>query len=30
MEVYLIDRAEAYAYGSDLIPIGKMDMEGLK
>lgn len=30
MEVYLIDRADAYAYGSDLIPIGKMDMEGLK
>ena len=29
-EVSPIDRADAYAYGSDLIPIGKMDLEGLK
>ncbi|GFH53521.1 hypothetical protein CTEN210_09997 [Chaetoceros tenuissimus] len=30
IEVFLIDRADAYAYGSDLIPIGKLDLEGLK
>ena len=30
VEVELVQRAQGYPYGSDLIPIGPMEMEGLK